>query len=41
MAAIAHEFAATVRSGISHHLDVRRGLVLQRVLDEASRQLSA
>jgi predicted dehydrogenase len=41
MSAIAHEFAATVRSGTSHQLDVQRGLVLQRTLDAATRQLSS
>jgi predicted dehydrogenase len=33
MATIASEFAAAVRSGVPHALDVRRGLYLQRLVD--------
>jgi predicted dehydrogenase len=33
------EFASTVRSGVSHPLDVRHGLYLQETLDAAGRQL--
>jgi len=31
------EFAAAVRSGVPHGLDVRRGLVLQELLDRINR----
>lgn len=41
MATVAAEFAAAVRSGVPHRLDVRRGLHLQRLIDEATRQLAA
>ena len=37
---ILSEFAAAVRGGVSHELDVHRGLHLQRLIDDASRQLS-
>jgi predicted dehydrogenase len=40
MAAIASEFAAAVRTGVPHPLDVRRGLRLQRLLDAATTDLS-
>jgi predicted dehydrogenase len=33
MSTIASEFAAAVRSGVPHHLNVRRGLHLQRLID--------
>jgi len=36
---ILSEFAAAVRSGVSHELDVHRGLHLQRLIEDASRQL--
>ena len=38
-ATMAAEFAATVRSGVSHPLDIGRGLHLQRLLETAGRQL--
>jgi hypothetical protein len=31
------EFAAAVRSGVPHYLDVRRGLMLQELLDRIGR----
>ena len=34
------EFAAAVRTGVSHELDVHRGVHLQRLIDDASRQLA-
>ena len=37
MAAIPEQFAACVRSGRDHPLDIRRGLYLQRLLDAAAR----
>jgi predicted dehydrogenase len=39
MATIASEFAAAVRSGVPHRLDVQRGLHLQRLIDAVARQL--
>lgn len=36
---IIDEFVACVRSGSAHPLDVRRGLMLQRLIDEAGAQL--
>jgi predicted dehydrogenase len=36
---IVEEFATCVRTGTAHELDVHRGLVLQRLIDEAARQL--
>ncbi len=39
MAVIAREFAAAVRTGTSHALDVRRGVYLQRLIDDAGAQL--
>lgn len=36
---IVHEFAAAVRAGRPHALDVQRGLHLQRLIDDAARQL--
>ena len=41
MATVAAEFAAAVRAGVPHRLDVRRGLHLQRLIDEATGQLAA
>lgn len=38
---ILSEFAAAVHSGISHELDVHRGVHLQRLIDDASRQLAS
>ena len=38
---ILSEFSAAVRSGVSHELDVHRGLHLQRLIDDASRQLAS
>ncbi len=40
MAMLTAEFAAAVRSGIPHQLDVRRGLHLQRLVESATAQLS-
>jgi predicted dehydrogenase len=40
MATIAREFATAVRSGVSHDLDVRRGLHLQRLIETATGQLA-
>ena len=40
MSTIASEFAAAVRTGAPHPLDVRRGLHLQRLIDEVGRQLA-
>ena len=37
---ILSEFAAAVRTGVSHELDVHRGVHLQRLIDDASRQLA-
>jgi predicted dehydrogenase len=37
---VRREFAASVRAGRSHELDVQRGLVLQRLIDEAERDLA-
>ena len=39
LATIAAEFAGTVASGRAHPLDVRRGLMLQRLIDQAERAL--
>lgn len=39
MAVIAREFADAVRTGTSHALDIRRGLYLQRLIDDAGAQL--
>jgi predicted dehydrogenase len=41
MAAIASDFAVAVRTGVSHPLDVRRGLRLQRLIDSITRCLSS
>jgi len=41
MATVAAEFAASVRTGVPHPLDVRHGLHLQRLIDEATEQLAA
>ncbi|MET0146733.1 MAG: Gfo/Idh/MocA family oxidoreductase [Ilumatobacteraceae bacterium] len=41
MDAVAGEFAAAVRTGISHELDVHRGLHLQRLIDTAASRLAA
>ncbi len=38
---ILSEFAAAVRSGVSHELDVHRGLHLQRLIEDAARQLAS
>jgi predicted dehydrogenase len=38
-AQVAAEFAATVLRGGGHPLDVHRGLALQRLIDEAERQI--
>lgn len=35
------EFTAAVRAGVSHQLDVHRGVHLQRLIDDASRQLAS
>ena len=40
MSTIASEFAAAVRAGRPHPLDVRRGLHLQRLIDDVARQLA-
>jgi predicted dehydrogenase len=40
MAVIAREFAAAVRTGTSHALDVRRGVYLQQLIDDAGAQLA-
>jgi predicted dehydrogenase len=40
MATIASEFAAAVRTGVPHRLDVRRGLGLQRLVDSVTTHLS-
>ncbi len=40
MATLAAEFAAVVRSGVAHQLDVHRALHLQRLIDDATAQLS-
>jgi predicted dehydrogenase len=37
---IVNEFATAVRNGVSHELDVHRGVYLQRLIDDASRQLA-
>jgi len=39
MATIAAEFAAAVRTGVAHPLDVQRGLYLQRLMDSMDAQL--
>ena len=39
MVTLVHEFAGAVRAGRSSDLDVHRGLHLQRLLDDAGRQL--
>ena len=38
---ILSEFAAAVRTSVSHELDVHRGVHLQRLIDDASRQLAS
>jgi hypothetical protein len=38
---IVDEFVDHVRSGTAHRLDVRRGLMLQRLIDDAASQLRA
>ena len=40
MSTIASEFAAAVRAGRPHALDVQRGLHLQRLIDDVGRQLA-
>jgi predicted dehydrogenase len=41
MSTITSEFAAAIRTGVSHELDVRRGLYLQRLIDKIDRDLAA
>jgi predicted dehydrogenase len=36
---IAREFSETVRTGVAHALDVRRGVMLQRLLEQAEKSL--
>jgi predicted dehydrogenase len=38
---IAREFAASVRTGVPHELDVHRGLMLQRLLEQAEATLAS
>ena len=39
LSTIAREFAETVRTGVPHPLDVHRGVMLQRLLDQAEKSL--
>jgi hypothetical protein len=41
MATIASEFAAAVRGGVPHQLDVERGLYLQRLIADIDTCLSS
>jgi hypothetical protein len=39
-ATVRREFAAAVRSGMPHQLDVHRGLLIQELIDRAARSLN-
>ena len=39
LSTIAREFSETVRTGVPHALDVHRGLMLQRLLEQAEKSL--